>query len=53
MPKELYNKIPTVNINDIIYISPLVIYLDKLLSITDLISSEWRLEKDIKRVYKL
>ena len=29
MPKELYNKIPTVNINDIIYISPLVIYLDK------------------------
>jgi hypothetical protein len=53
MPKEIYNNIPINIINNISYIDPLVIYLDKLLSITDLISSDWRLEKDIKRFYKM
>ena len=53
MPKEIYNKIPTNVINNVIYISPIIIYLDKLLSITDLVASDWRLEKDIGRIYKM
>jgi hypothetical protein len=53
MPKEIYNNIPTNIINDVIYINPIIIYLDKLLSITDLVASDWRLEKDINRIYKM
>jgi hypothetical protein len=53
MPKEIINGTPTILINDIIYTGPLLIYIDKLLTITDLVSSDWRLEKDIKRLDKM
>ena len=53
IPKELYNNIPTVNINNYICTSPILIYLNKLLSITDLVGNDWRLEKDLKKMYKL
>ena len=53
IPKELYNNIPTISINNYICTSPILIYLNKLLSITDLVGNDWRLEKDLKKMYKL
>jgi hypothetical protein len=53
MPKEIYDNIPTKIINNIKYIDIFIIYLDKMRSLTDLITSNWRIEKDIERLYKL
>ena len=53
IPKELYDNIPTVNINNYICTSPLLIYINKLSSITDLVGNDWRLDKDLKKMYEL
>ncbi len=53
IPKEIYNNIPTITINNCICVDPILIYLNKLLSITDLVANDWRLDKDLKKMYKM
>jgi len=50
MPKNLYDKILTNKINGYKLIHQNIIYLDKLRMITDLITANWRLNKEISRI---
>ncbi len=50
MPKNMYDRIPTNKIKNYILIHQNIIFIDKLRVFTDLITSNWILEKEIDRI---
>lgn len=53
MPKQIYDNIPTIIINNLVCTDIILIYINKLLSVSDLVLNDWRLNKDISKMYKL
>jgi len=53
MPNNIYNKIPTIDINKFNCIDPYVAYIDYYRVLTDPMLSYWKLEKIINRIQKL
>lgn len=53
VPKNIYNRMPFVDIEGINYIHPYFMVIDYLRMITDPLSSYWRIEKSLKRMILL
>lgn len=53
VPKNIYNRMPFVEINGTNYIHPYFMVIDYLRMITDPLASYWRIEKSLKRMILL
>jgi hypothetical protein len=53
VPKNIYNRMPFVEIDKINYIHPYFMVIDYLRMITDPLASYWRIEKSLKRMILL
>lgn len=53
VPKLIYNYIPTISIDGMLFTKPKFLYIDMYRVFNDPMTSYWRLEKTFKRMYKL